>query len=55
MITSKHDEIYQEFDSRRHSHQQLTHGLMEQKYHLTINFDDIQIIYLFKPTQYTTN
>ena len=43
MMISKHDEIYQEFDSRRHFHQYVTSGLMQPKYHLTINFDEIHV------------
>ena len=42
-MTSRHDDIYQEFDSRRHFHQKVTSGLMQEKYHLTANFDEIHI------------
>ena len=57
-MTSKHD-IYQEFDSRRHFHQKVTSGSMQEKYHLTANFDEIHIKYVniylfFKPTQCIT-
>ena len=41
-MTSRHDDIYQEFDSRRHFHQKVTSGSMQEKY-LTANFDEIHI------------